>query len=427
MKVDGGVVIVGAGQGGLSVSYFLTRSNVDHVVLDRFGPGAAWRKHRWDSFALVTPNWTIKLPGAEYSEDDPDGFMLRDDFARYMSDWADSFNAPVQGGINVTRISRNARNSSRFELETSIGPMQADIVVVATATYQHPRIPPVSASLPRHIRQLHAADYKNPYQALDGPVMVVGSGQTGFQIVEDFLRAGVEVYFCTGRTGRLPRRYRGRDCLEWQAEMGTLDRTPDMLDGPADRFLGDPHVTGRDGGSTVSYFKVYKRAVRLLGRLTRVKGDVMEFDNSLAENIAYADRFSSELMDSMDAHIARTCQDTSPAAAGEHADGHWDASVPIPETRQISLSETGIRTVIWATGFTYDFSWVEFPVTDSMGYPETENGASSVPGLYFCGLNWMTRRKSGILYGVAEDGQAVAKQIIALTDARTAGAKVGVR
>ncbi len=403
------VAIIGAGQGGLGVSYYLSKASVPHIVLDRGGIANAWKANRWDSFCLVTPNWTINLPGKPYDGDDPDGFMLRDDFVDYMTDWAENFGAPVRSGVNVSKLSDRGTG---FVLETSEGEVRADNVVVATATYQHPKLPAVSKKLPADVKQLHAEEYKNAAQAEDGAVLVVGSGQTGCQIVEDMLRAGRKVLLCVARTGRLPRRYRGRDSLCWQRDMGLLDRTPDMLESPAQRFVGDPHVTGRDGGASVSLNDFHRRGVTLLGRLVDIKQNQMHFGKSLAADMAFADSFAVEFRAKVDAHIAErgiNAPDPTSAELGGDPDvGH--SSVHGPES--LDFAEANIRTVIWATGFSYDFSWVEFPVTDALGYPETDNGSTSTPGLFFCGLNWMTRRKSGILYGVDDDARVVSDQIL---------------
>ena len=405
-----GAVVIGAGQGGLSTSYFLKAAGIDHVVLERGGIGDSWKNRRWDSFCLVTPNWTIKLPGWKQGSLDPHGFVGRDEFVRLLEAWAADFNAPVRCGVEVRNLRSSSTGRSRFVLDTTSGDIEADAVVVATGTYQKPKVPAAAEKFPEGILQLHAESYKNPDQAAAGAVLLIGSGQTGCQIAEDFLRAGRQVYLSVGRSGRLPRRYRGKDCLEWQAEMGTLDRTPDMLDGPTDRFKGDPHVTGRDGGSSVSLYGLHRRGALLLGRLVSAYGDALSFDGSLASNIAYADRFASDLSASVDAHIDATAQ-SAPAAEQDPANADWPPDVPVPDIRTLSLKNAGIGSVIWATGFDYDFSWIEFPVLDEWGYPVAQNGATRVPGLFFCGLNWMTWRKSGILYGVAEDALAVSERI----------------
>lgn len=403
------ILIVGAGQGGLSVSYYLCEAGVKHLVLDRGGIAHAWAANRWDSFCLVTPNWTVNLPGKPYAGDDHDGFMERDEFVRYMKDWARDFGAPVQCSTDVTRVSQA---NGHFLLETSRGPMRARQVVLATATYQKPKIPAIAAEVPAEIRQIHAEDYKNPSQAREGAVLVVGSGQTGCQVVEDMLRAGRRVYLSVARTGRLPRRYRGKDCLYWQQEMGLLERTPDMLETSRQRFVGDPHLTGRDGGATVSLHDFRRRGVTLLGRLDRIEGNEARLRDDLAENIAFSDRYAAEFRQKVDAFIADKGIKAGPAAPGELAGEPQAGDQPVAAPDRLDLKAAGIRTIIWATGFTYDFSWVDGLETDSCGYPVTDHGRSSIHGLYFCGLNWMTKRKSGILYGVAEDAREVAESLI---------------
>ena len=402
------VVIVGAGQGGLSVSYHLCKAGVDHVILDRGGIAHSWET-RWDSFCLVTPNWTIKLPGRPYDGEDPDGFMPRDAFVRYMKDWASGFGAPVLGGVDVARV---RRNDDRFRVQCGSGSVGARNVVVATATYQAPRIPRVANDFPHNIRQLHAGDYRNCSQVPDGAVMVVGSGQTGCQIVEDFLRAGYSTYLCVSRTGRLPRRYRGRDCIAWQDDLGLLDRTPDMLDTPSRRFAGDPHVTGRDGGNTVSLHDFRRRGVTLLGRLEAVSGSIVRFRDDLGSNLVFADAYAGNFMKAVDDYLDAGGL-TAPAPTDPELSGGPDQkSPPIRSPESLDLDRAGITTVVWATGFDFDFGWIDEIATDALGYPITCCGKSSLPGLYFCGLNWMTRRKSGILYGVGDDAREVSCDII---------------
>ncbi len=331
--------------------------------------------------------------------------MPRDELVAYMTDWANSFSAPVQSGVDVVRV---RKQQNVFRLSTSKGEMAARCLVVATATYQCPKTPAIAASISPEIRQLHAEGYKNPGQADEGAVLVVGSGQTGCQVTEDFLRAGRKVHLCVSRTGRLPRRYRGRDCLEWQADMGLLDRTPDMLPRSGDRFLGDPHVTGRDGGATVNLHDFRDRGTNLLGRLKDIEGKRLRFSDDLQTNLKFADDFAEDFLRRIDRHIAENRISCPPPAVSDPANNSC------PPTRQTSapalldLEEAGIATIIWATGFGFDFSWIEGVPTDAFGYPVTSAGASPMEGLFFCGLNWMTKRKSGILYGVEEDARSVA-------------------
>ena len=403
------VLVIGAGQGGLAVSFFLTGSGIEHVVLERSRVASSWREHRWDSFCTVTPNWSMRLPGAEYAGDDPDGFLARDELVRHFETWARSFDAPVRCGVEARAV-RPAGGG--FEVATSEGPFRARNVVVATSTYQHPHVPAVAARLPSRLEQLTPHDYKHPGMLPPGAVMVVGSGQTGCQIAEELHAAGREVFLCVGRAGRLPRRWRGRDCIEWQRDMGYLDRTPDMLESPAARFRGDPHLTGRNGGYTLSLHDFHRRGVRLLGRLVHCDDERARFDGGLHAEMRYADEFCDRIVEQFERHIADHAIDAPAPTPAELAGGPpEDRRIP-DIVREVDLAAEGVGTVVWATGYRYDFSWVEAPVLDPSGYPEAPGGVSACPGLCFVGLNWMTWRKSGILYGVGDDARNVAEHLV---------------
>ena len=413
MAADGphfDAVIVGAGQGGLAVSWFLTRLGIGHVVLERSGIAASWRERRWDSFCTVTPNWSIALPGAAYAGGDPDGFLSRDELVRHFERWAESFGAPVRCGVEVRRV---RRSGAGFEVETDDGNYRARNVVVATGTYQTPHVPTVAERLPRRLTQITADDYKRPDMLPPGGVMVVGAGQTGCQIAEELHEAGGEVWLCVGRAGRLPRRWRGRDCIAWQRDMGYLDRTPDMLAGPEARFRADPHLTGRNGGRTLSLHDFHRRGIRLLGRLTGCDGGRARFDDGLHAEMRFADEFADRITAEFDRHIGEHGIDAPPPTPEELVGGP-PADGAMPEVlRELELAGAGIASIVWATGYRHDFSWIEAPVLDGFGYPVAPGGVSACPGLYFAGLNWMTWRKSGILWGVGEDARSVARHLAA--------------
>ena len=402
------VLIIGAGQGGLAVSFLLTRLGIEHVVLERSSVASSWREHRWDSFCTVTPNWSLRLPGAEYTGDDPGGFLARDELVRHFEAWARSFDAPVRCGVEARAV---RRAGGGFEVATSEGRFRARNVVVATSTYQNPYIPAVSARLPLRLEQLTPHDYKHPGMLPPGAVMVVGSGQTGCQIAEELHAAGREVFLCVGRAGRLPRRYRGRDCIEWQRDMGYLDRTPAMLESPAARFRADPHLTGRNGGYTISLHDFHRRGIRLLGRLVGCEGERARFDAGLHAEMRFADAFCDRIVAQFERHIADRGIDAPPPTAAELAGGPPEGGRRPDIVREIDLDAANVDAVVWATGYRYDFSWVEAPVLDAAGYPLAPGGVSACPGLCFVGLNWMTWRKSGILYGVGDDARSVAEHL----------------
>lgn len=401
-------VIVGAGQGGLAVSCLLGELGIGHVVLERSTIAASWRERRWDSFCTVTPNWSIALPGADYAGDDPDGFLSRDELVRHFERWAESFGAPVRCGVEVLRV---RRSGDGFEVETSDGACRARNVVVATGTYQTPHVPAVAERLPRRIEQLAADAYKRPDMLPPGGVMVVGAGQTGCQIAEELHEAGREVWLSAGRAGRLPRRWRGRDCIAWQRDMGYLDRTPDMLESPEARFRADPHLTGRNGGYTLSLHDFHRRGIRLLGRLVGCEGERAQLDGGLHADMRFADEFADRITAAFDRHIEAQGIDAPPPTAEELAGGPPEDGAMPEILRELDLAGAGVASLVWATGYRYDFSWVEAPVLDEAGYPAAPGGVSACPGLYFAGLNWMTRRKSGILWGVGEDARSTARHM----------------
>ena len=401
-------IIIGAGQGGLAVSFFLARAGIEHVVLERSSIASSWREHRWDSFCTVTPNWSITLPGAQYAGDDPAGFLSRDALVRHFEAWARSFDAPVRCGIEARTV---RPTGGGFEVATSEGPFRARNLVVATSTYQNPHVPAVSARLPRRLVQLTPHDYKHPGMLPPGAVMVVGSGQTGCQIAEELHEAGREVFLCVGRAGRLPRRWRGRDCIEWQRDMGYLDRTPDMLESPAARFRGDPHLTGRNGGYTISLHDFHRRGIRLLGRLVDCTGERARLDGELHAEMRFADEFCDRIVEQFERHIADRKIDAPAPTAAELAGGPPEDGRLPDIAREVDLAVANVGAVVWATGYRFDFSWIKAPVLDGSGYPHAPGGVSACPGLYFVGLNWMTWRKSGILYGVGDDARSVAEHL----------------
>ena len=205
------VIVIGAGQAGLCTSYYLSGRGIDHVVLDKGGLGHSWSKKRWDSFTLVTPNWTIRLPGAEYRGPDPDGYMNRDDFVDYLSEWSERFGCPIRSGVEAIALSQGG--NGRLCVDTADGPMEAAAVVVATGTLQSPRRPALAGSVSPRIGQIDAETYRDPGNLAPGAVLVVGSGQTGVQIADDLRLSGRRVLLSIGGAGRVPRRYRGRDSV----------------------------------------------------------------------------------------------------------------------------------------------------------------------------------------------------------------------
>jgi len=404
------VIIVGGGQAGLSISYCLKDRGVDHVVFEQNRVGHAWRHQRWDSFCLVTPNWQCQLPGFPYSGDDPNGFMARDAIVKYVEDYACSFQPPIQEGVTVTQVRRDG--SDRFCLTTSVGDFTANQVVVATGGYHRPKIPDFAARLPASITQLHSSEYKNPQALPEGAVLVVGTGQSGCQIAEDLHLAGRTVHLCVGGAPRSPRRYRGRDVVDWLEQMGYYDIPIDKHPQKAlVRHKTNHYLTGRDGGREIDLRRFAQEGMQLYGRLTKIQGHNLEFDGTLKRNLNRADAVAESIKQTIDNFIAKRQLEAPPEAP------YCPVWEPQEEWLCLDFVGANITTVIWSMGYHTDFSWIDVPVFDGKGYPGHDRGVTAVEGLYFLGLPWLYTWGSGRFSGIARDAQYLADRI-ALTERR---------
>jgi len=393
-------IVVGGGQAGLSVSWHLKQIGREHIVLDRGRVGDTWRR-RWDTFCLVTPNQYCQLPGFPYDGDEPKGFMLRDQIVDYLERYAKSFEPPYRGGVEVRRLGPS-KNGGRFSLETSEGVLGAENVIVAAGTHQHPNVPAWGSKLAGDIVQLHSRDYRNPAQLPDGAVLVVGSGQSGCQIVEDLSAAGREMHLSVGSAGRIPRRYRGRDIIEWLEATGFYELPVDEHPaGRAIRFRAHPHLSGRDGGRTIDLRRLAVNGVRLHGRVIDANGCQLDLADDLVKNLDAIDEACSEGLVKIDGSIAENDID-APENDLESVD--WQ---PTKESATLDLMQAGINSVIYGTGFRFDFGWIDLPVFDDRGYPRYERGVTEVPGLYFVGLHWLHTWGSGLFYQVGRDAKHV--------------------
>jgi putative flavoprotein involved in K+ transport len=399
------VVIVGGGQAGLSMSYYLTQRGVDHLVLERDRIGHEWRDRRWDSFCLVTPNWQCQLPGYPYAGDDPDGFMVRDGIVRYIEAYASWFDPPAIEGVAATRLRRDRKG--RYLVGTSRGELIADQVVLATGPYQVPLIPRLAERLPDELTQIHSSQYRGPDQLPPGEVLVIGTGQSGCQIAEDLHLAGRGVHLAVGSAPRVARFYRGRDVVAWLDALGYYRKAVDeFADVDAVRFRVNHYVTGRDGGRDIDLRAFARDGMRLYGRLTGAAGTELRFAPDLKENLDRADAVSESIKDSIDSYIDTHRIDARPEPR------YTPVWTPQQEPIQLDLGDTGITSVIWSTGFGRDDRWIEVPVFDGRGYPTHDRGVTISPGLYFLGLPWQHTWGSGRLSGVADDAAYLAERVI---------------
>ncbi len=397
-------LIVGGGQAGIAMSEHLGKAGRPHIIVEKNRIAERWRSARWDSLCMNGPAWHDRFPGLEFTQDGPDDFPGKDRVAAYFEDYVAMLNAPMHTGIEVISAKRSGA-SSHFEVQTSAGPLTAQNIVAATGPFQTPIIPPVVPKTAK-VTQIHSNTYKNPDQIADGAILVVGAGSSGGQIADELVRAGRDVYLSVGPHQRPPRSYRGRDFCWW---LGVLGKWDAVTPGP-----GTEHVTisvsGAHGGHTVDFRDYAARGLTLVGMTERFEDGTVHFADDLARNIAQGDANYLSLLDEADAYIDRLGLDLPlEPRARDFADMPDCVTTPI---RQLDLVKAGINTIIWATGYAVDYSWLETDVFDDAGRPIHQRGVTSEPGVYFLGLPWQSRRGSSFIWGVWHDAKYLADQIV---------------
>ncbi|HMM90000.1 NAD(P)-binding domain-containing protein [Bradyrhizobium sp.] len=396
-------LVIGGGQAGLTMSHRLKQRSRPHLVLERRRIAERWRSERWDGLKFQFPNWSIRLPEFPFPHDDPDAFSDTDTIIRYIEAYADFVAPPIRCGVAVTRLSQ--RDGGGFLAETTDGAITASNVVVATGPYQRNIIPDILRDHP--VFQVHAADYRNPEQLPPGAVLVAGAGASGAQIAEELQRAGRHVYLSIARHRRLPRRYRGRDLVWWLAEMRLDQMTPEER---GSARLG-PVISGAYGGRTIDFRNFAADGMTLVGRLAAAQDGVIEIAPGLADSLFDGDLVYSTFLGTVDAYAKRRQLELP-----EDADAHTRVADPPCVTAPLThldLAATGISSVIWSTGYGVDFGWIDVPVIDERGEAVHHKGVSDVPGLYFLGLQWLSKMNSSFLSGVGDDAAVLADHIAA--------------
>jgi len=413
-------VVIGGGHAGLAISHCLSTRGIDHVVLERGEVANAWRRERWDSLRLLTPNWQCRLPGYSYRGHDPDGFMRSGEVARFICDYARFSAAPLHTHTTVTAVSQT---DGGYRVVTSRGDWHCRTLVIASGAYNLPAVPALARALPTRVASITPHHYRNPAQLAAGGVLVVGASATGLQIADEVRRSGRQVILAVGEHVRMPRRYRGRDIQFWLHETGLLDEHYQAMDDiQRIRKLPSPQLVGTPEGKTLDLNALSRQGVQLVGRLVGIRDDLAQFSGSLGNVVKLADLKLGRLLVSIDEWIARNGWTGEVDAAERAVPTRIDSSPDMA----IDLRRRGIDTVIWATGFRPDYSWLKVPVLDRKGRIRHDGGVADAPGLYVMGLPFMRRRKSGFIFGATEDARAICDHLNARLDGRVGERRVQV-
>lgn len=400
------VVVIGAGWAGLGVSHGLTRSGISHVILERGRIGETWRSQRWDSFHFNVPRVLTVLPGDRYEGTDPEGAMTRDEFVVLLEDYASRNSLPVHTGEPVAEVAVDGVDG-RYVVRTPRRTLVAPNVVVASGSLNRPRRPAISAAVHPSIRQIDASEYRSAAQLEAGAVLVVGCGQSGGQIAKDLADANRSVFVATGKVGRTPRRYRGRDFALWVVECGLLDVRREDFVLPS----GAVPARGLQGAlETLSLQSLSAQGVVLLGRLKGADSTLLTFTDDVEENVRFADANSAEVRRKIDDYIARAGI-SAPAPVDDPAET-VPPRIPFPPITSLDLASSGISTIIWCTGFDGDFNWLKVPGTLGPDQqPLQVNSMAAAEGIYFAGLDFASTRKSGTILASVDESRAIVGHI----------------
>ena len=397
-------VVIGGGQAGLAASAHLSKSGVSHVVLERKRIAERWRSERWDSLVANGPAWHDRFPAKTFDRIDPDGFATRDMIVEYFENFAKDIHAPVRSYVEVKNLTK--AHDDVFHLETSSGEIEAKNVIVATGPFQKPIIP---TAIPNEagFHQIHSSTYRNPAQLPEGAVLVVGAGSSGSQIADELLRSGRKVFLSIGPHDRPPRRYRGKDFVWWLGVLGKWNATT--------RDPKTEHVTiavsGAHGGHTVDFREFASRGMTLLGRAEDYHSGILNFAPDIKDNLLRGDANYLSVLREADAYV-----DSNKLDMPEEPEAHVIG--PLPECVKnpilsLDLNAEGVKTILWSTGYALDFGWIKLDLFDEKGRPKHHRGVAPVPGLYFLGLAWLSRRASPFIWGAWSDAEYLATHIAA--------------
>jgi len=408
-------VVIGAGHSGLAVSHFLSRRSIDHVVIERGEVANTWRTQRWDTLRLLTPNWLSDLPGFAYDGDDPHGFMTMPEVIGFIDLYATAIDAPVRTGTTVTDVSSV---EDGYRVTTDDGVWQAPTVMLAGGGFNLPHVPDVAAGVPDPVEVISPLDYRRADQLPAGGVLVVGASATGIQLADEIHRSGRPVTLAAGEHVRMPRVYRGRDVMWWMSMAGVLDERYDEIDDLVrGRNIPSPQLVGTADRVTLDLNALTRNGVELVGRLGAIRDGVALFSGSLRNVCALADLKLGRLLDRFDEWALRTGVEREVEPAHRLEPTRLDTEPRLT----LDLRSGEIATIVWATGFRPDYSWLQVPILDRRGRLRHDGGVvTEAPGMYAIGLNFLRRRKSSFIHGAGDDARELTDHLAAYLGAPVA-------
>jgi putative flavoprotein involved in K+ transport len=399
------VVVIGAGHSGLAMSRYLSLRSIDHVILERGEIANSWKTERWDSLKLLTPNWQSRLPGYEYAGQDRDAYMSMNEVIDFIQGYADYSRAPVLTGTEVTTVEPQENG---YRVITNRGEWRTRVLVVASGAFNVPVVPAVSEGLPSVIEQITTHDYRNPDQLHEGGVLVIGASATGLQLAAEIQQSGRPVTLAVGEHVRMPRTYRGKDIQYWMHVAGLLDERYDKVDDiRRARTVPSPQLVGTSDRRTLDLNALGDTGVRLAGRLAGVRDGKVQFSGSLRNVCKLADLKMNRMLDTIDEWVA-ACGPDEPT---EPTERFAPTDVADSPCLGLDLRKEEIRTVVWATGFRPDYSWLDVPVLDRKGQIRHDGGVADAPGMYVMGLPYLRRRKSSFIHGADDDARDLSQHL----------------
>ena len=398
-------VVIGAGHAGMAASRLLTEHSIDHVVLERGEVANSWRRERWDSLRLLTPNWQTRLPGCKYEGQDPDGYMTMGEVIAFLSQFANLSAVPIRTNTNVTSVTRV---DDGYQVATSHGDIRGRSLVVASGACNLPSVPSIRSAIPPAIEQFTPFEYRNPDSLPEGGVLVVGASATGIQLAAEIHRSGRPVTLSVGEHVRLPRTYRGRDVLWWMDVSGVWNQRFDEIDDlTRARSLPSPQLVGTSDRTTLDLNALSAMGIELVGRFASMRDGRALFSGGLRNMFSLADLKMERLLDTFD-EWARVNARTTDVDTPERFE---PTRVPSSSRLQLDLRTGAVRSIVWATGFRPDYRWLHVPVVDEKGYLRHEGGVVDSPGMYALGLPVLRRRKSSFIHGIEDDARELIEHL----------------